>query len=77
MKNNLTPTTVRLTGEAVELLDEAAGLLRSTRADIIRGAMNTTLHQWVTIDRRKIIEKLACEFDWPQARCGASLTRFS
>ncbi|MFL6352582.1 MAG: ribbon-helix-helix protein, CopG family [Bryobacteraceae bacterium] len=56
--NELKPTTIRLRQDALETLDEAAGLLKTTRADVIRQAINVRLDQWNATERKQAIELL-------------------
>lgn len=57
-KEELIPITVRLSTEALRLLDEASHLQRTTRSGIIRLSLAETLNRWQTEDRKRIIEQL-------------------
>lgn len=56
--NQLKPTTIRLRQDALDTLDEAASLLQTTRADVIREAINVRVRQWNRAERKRTIEQL-------------------
>jgi hypothetical protein len=57
-KQDLIPTTIRLSSATLKLLNEASSLQQITRADLIRVSIQDTLDRWLKQDRIRVIERL-------------------
>jgi hypothetical protein len=57
-KEQLIPTTIRLSATTLKMLNEASSLQQITRADLIRVSIQQTIDRWLRRDRIRVIEKL-------------------
>lgn len=57
-REQLIPTTVRLSAATLKMLNEASSLQQITRADLIRVSIQETLDRWLKRDRIRVIERL-------------------
>jgi hypothetical protein len=57
-KLELIPTTIRLSADMLNMLNEASSLQQITRADLIRLSIQRTMDNWKQVDRRRVIEQL-------------------
>lgn len=57
-RDELIPTTIRVSTMTLKVLDEASSLQQITRADLIRLSLQETVDRWKGHQRRRVLERL-------------------